>query len=47
VLHAFRIEIVNNYAWLRPAEVADGYTKGVHVLVRPYKLGLKAMQRLH
>jgi hypothetical protein len=42
MLQAFTLEIVNNYTWLRRAEFADGETKGVHVLVRPYCLGLKA-----
>jgi hypothetical protein len=46
MLQAFSLEIVNNYTWLRATKVNDVPAKGLHVLVRPYLLGLKASKRL-
>jgi hypothetical protein len=47
MLQSFSLEIVNNCAWLRPAEQHDVLPKGIHVLVRPYLLGLKTTRRYH
>jgi hypothetical protein len=43
MLRSFGIKIVNNHTWIRKTESADGETKGVHVLVRPYQLGLETV----